>query len=257
MKSPFVKNNNFSMVTCYDYTSAKMIAKTNIESVLVGDSVAMVMHGYDSTVHATIEMLTTHTRAVAKGLNSQKYLVSDMPIGTNRMGKKIALESALELVRAGAHSVKIEGVHGHLDVIKHLIESGIPVVGHLGLTPQAHLSIGLKVQGKSTEQADDLLQQAQLLEQAGVSAIVLECLPVKLSEKITQAVSVPTIGIGAGAVTDGQVLVQQDMLGMDPEFHPKFLRKYINSFDLQLKAINDFVEDVKTKEFPSDKESYL
>ncbi len=245
-----------SMLTCYDHWSAQLLAKSEIDAILVGDSVAMVMHGYPNTLHADIAMMTLHTKAVAKGA-PEKFLVADMPFMSFRKGINFAADSAEQLMKAGAHSVKIEGIDGHEDIIEHLVKSGIPVMGHLGLTPQfLHQLGGYKVQGRDEQSFAKILEQSATLESLGVFSLVLECVPSPLAERITQKLSIPTIGIGAGDKTDGQILVLQDMLGANLGFSPRFLRRFGKVGDSILDAVQDFDGDVKKGLFPTLQESY-
>ncbi len=244
-----------SMVTCYDYGMAKILSQTKVDVLLVGDSLAQTVHGFPNTLHATIDMMALHTAAVARG--THQFIVADMPFLSHRKGIHAAVVDAQKLMLAGAHAIKIEGVHGHADVIKYIIESGIPVMGHLGLTPQSiHQLGGPKIQGKTFEQAEDLMQQAQILNDIGCFAIVLECIPSELARKITEKVTVPTIGIGAGGLTDGQVLVINDLLGMNAEFNPKFLKKYLQLNSLIIQSVNQYVTEVNRKEFPDLEHEY-
>lgn len=245
-----------SMVTCYDHWSAKILNETDIDCILVGDSLAVVMHGFDSTVHATLEMMELHVAAVARGA-PDKFIVADMPFLSCSKGLEHAMESVHRLMRAGANAVKIEGDTHQVDIIRHIVEAGVPVMGHLGLTPQSiHNLGGHKVQGKDEARANKLIESARALEAAGCFSIVLECVPVKLGSCITHAVAVPTIGIGAGPHTDGQVLVLHDLLGVNPDFKPKFLRQYAESCSLVKDAVNRYHDDVVRQEFPSLQESY-
>lgn len=244
------------MVTCYDYTSAQVLNDTDVDTLLVGDSLAMVMHGYDSTVHATVDLMALHVSAVARGAPN-KFIVGDMPFLAVRKGLKDAMEGVQQLMQAGAHAVKIEGEKGQADLMAHVVDSGVPVMGHLGLTPQSvHGLGGHKVQGKDETQASALLDASRRLEDAGCFALVLECVPADLAGKITQAISIPTIGIGAGPLTDGQVLVLQDMLGMNPHFKPKFLKHYAGGYEMMSSAVNRFDREVRHGCFPTAKESY-
>lgn len=246
------------MVTCYDAGMARILAQTEIDTILVGDSVAMVQHGFDSTIHATTEMMVLHTAAVARGLQGGKFLVADMPFTTFRKGMVHALDVAAQLVRAGAQAVKVEGLEGHADVVKHLVDSGVPVMGHIGLTPQLVLSLGgHKVQGRGEEAVERLRNEALELERLGVFALVLECVPTTLAAQISQDLRIPTIGIGAGVETDGQVLVLNDMLGMSGNFKPKFLRHFAQLESEIVKAINAYAKDVDVAAFPAPAESYL
>ncbi|MFP4541550.1 MAG: 3-methyl-2-oxobutanoate hydroxymethyltransferase [Opitutales bacterium] len=246
-----------TMVTCYDAWSAKLIADTPIDVVLVGDSAAMVMHGHDSTVHARLEMMAAHTAAAARGLAGRTFIVADLPFPLHRMGAHRALEAADTLLKAGAQAVKLEGVRGHEEVVRHLVESGVPVMGHLGLTPQSvHQLGGYRVQARDDETAQALLLDARLLEAAGAFALVLECIPSGLAAEVTEALAIPTIGIGSGVQCDGQVLVLQDLLGLNEGFRPKFLRTYLDGAGLVKDALRRYTEDVKSQAFPAREESF-
>lgn len=250
------KNKKIVMVTCYDFSLAKIVNSSSIDTILVGDSVAQVMHGYDTTLNATPNMMALHTKAVAKGA-VDKFVVADMPFTSTRKGIRYAVEVAQKLMCAGARAVKIEGADGHLQLIQHLVDSGIPVMGHLGLTPQSiHQLGGPKIQGRNTDQAEKILKDAKALEQAGCFSLVLECVPSVLAEKITKALHIPTIGIGAGVNCDGQVLVLQDMLGLNPNFTPKFLKKYLSGFDLVQTSLNQYASEVQSEVFPTLENSY-
>jgi 3-methyl-2-oxobutanoate hydroxymethyltransferase len=245
-----------SMVTCYDYTSAQVLNQTNVDTLLVGDSLAMVMHGFDSTVHATVELMALHVAAVARGA-PDKFIVGDMPFLAARKGMKETMEAVQSLMQAGAHSVKIEGEKGQIELMAHIVDSGVPVMGHIGLTPQSvHGLGGHKVQGKVEAEARALVESARRLEQAGCFALVLECVPMDLAREITRAIAIPTIGIGAGPHTDGQVLVLQDMLGMNPGFKPKFLKHYAQGHGMVTEAVNRFDAEVRRGCFPTARESY-
>ena len=249
------KNEKITMITCYDFSFAKIVQESKIDIVLVGDSVAQVIHGHPNTLAATTGMMALHTQAVARG--TQKLIVSDMPFLSTRKGIKTAMDSVHRLMKAGASAVKIEGADGHLELMNHIIQSGVPVMGHLGLTPQSiHQLGGPKIQGRSESQAEKLIRDAVALEKAGCFGLVLECVPAELAKKITEQLSIPTIGIGAGIYTDGQVLVLQDMLGMNPEFSPKFLKKYSDSYQDQLQALNQYADEVQKKMFPTKEHSY-
>ncbi len=244
------------MVTCYDTWSARIISDTQVDAVLVGDSASMVMHGFDSTVHAEIDMMAYHVAAVKRGLSS-RFLVADLPFLAHRKGKRILMNSIDKLMKAGAQAVKIEGADGMLDTIEYVVKSGVPVMGHLGLTPQSHHQLGgFKLQGTESESANRIQVFSKHLENAGVFSIVLEMVPSALAKRITESMSIPTIGIGAGPFTDGQVLVLQDMLGLSKDFEPKFLRKYLDGYSQIKDALERFNQDVKNRNFPSDKESY-
>jgi len=249
------KQQPISMVTCYDYGFAKIIEKSNVDTILVGDSVAQVIHGYPNTLHATTEMMALHTAAVAKGAPS-KFIVTDMPFLTTRLSIDAVLSSVKQIMTAGAHALKIEGAQDALTV-KHIVDSGVPVMGHLGLTPQSiHQLGGPKIQGKTQSQADKLLADALTMQDSGCFALVLECIPADLAQKISEQISIPTIGIGAGSHTDGQVLVLNDLLGMNPDFNPKFLKKYTDGYTTTIESLNTYVNEVQTKKFPALEHSY-
>ncbi|MDI9818907.1 MULTISPECIES: 3-methyl-2-oxobutanoate hydroxymethyltransferase [unclassified Legionella] len=246
------QQSKISMVTCYDYPSARIVAESHIDCVLVGDSVAMAVHGYDSTIMATMEMMVLHTKAVARGIGPQ-FLIADLPFLGHRASRSETVHNVRALLQAGAHAIKIEGADSDTcQTISHLVTAGIPVIGHIGLTPQSiHQLGGYKVQGKEEEQAASLMQQATVLEAAGCFALVIECVPQKLAEAITATVSIPTIGIGAGVHTDGQVLVWHDLLGLQTEFKPRFLKQYAESKSIILAAINTYVQQVQQAQFPA------
>jgi 3-methyl-2-oxobutanoate hydroxymethyltransferase len=251
-----IESRKLSMVTCYDYTFACLLSKTPIDAILVGDSAAMVMHGHPSTLSVNVDLLRLHTEAVARGA-AGKFVIADMPFLSFRKGLPAALDSAQVLMSAGAHAVKLEGVDGHEDVIQRLAQSGIPVMGHLGLQPQSvHAYGGFRVQGRSDEAARNIVRQARALEELGAFAVVLECIPSSLAQEITNTLRIPTIGIGAGAGCDGQVLVLQDLLGMNTEFHPRFARAFLDGSRSVLDAIANFDQAVKTGTFPTVEESY-
>lgn len=251
------QGKKISMVTCYDSWSAKVISQSDIDCVLVGDSLGMVMHGFTTTLPVTVEMMALHTQAVARSLKD-KFLVGDLPFISYRKSISESVQAAGEIMRAGAHAVKLEGAAGNLEMVRHLVDSGIPVQGHLGLTPQSvHQLGGFRVQGKEKDKHKQILEDAIALEKAGCFSVVLECVPRPLAKEITETLHIPTIGIGAGVDCDGQVLVLQDMLGMQKEFTPKFLRRYMQGFEMIQQALNHYHADVVGKEFPNDKESYL
>ncbi len=251
-----LKGNRISMITCYDFWSAQVLNETEVDCLLVGDSLAMVMHGFDSTIHATVEMMAVHTQAVRRGA-PDKYVLGDMPFLSMRKGRGFAMEAVQALMGAGANAVKVEGEAGQAELTAHIVESGVPVMGHLGLTPQSVQACGGHcVQGRNHGQAARILDSALRLQEAGCFALVLECVPRNLAQRITERLSIPTIGIGAGPDTDGQVLVLQDMLGMNPNFKPKFLRRYANGRRLVAEAVNRFAQDIQAGAFPALTESY-
>jgi 3-methyl-2-oxobutanoate hydroxymethyltransferase len=250
------KHEKISMVTCYDYTSARTLAATHVDCLLVGDSVAMTMHGFKDTISATVEMMVAHTAAVSRGAGN-KFIVSDVPFLACRKSLSESVHVAQLLMQAGAHAIKIEGAAGNLDLIKHLTESGIPVMGHLGLTPQLiHILGGYKIQGKTEQSADRIKQDALLLQEAGCFGLVLECVPNQLAGEITQSLSIPTIGIGAGNLTDGQVLVFQDLLGLNIDFKPYFVKNFMDGHDQLKTSINNFVHAINNGEFPKHEHYY-
>jgi 3-methyl-2-oxobutanoate hydroxymethyltransferase len=250
------EGRKISMITCYDYSSARAVAQSSVDCILVGDSVAMTMHGYPNTLSATTTMMAMHTAAVARGAPS-KFIVGDMPFLSYRKGLKEAMDCVHQLMSAGAHSVKLEGVRGHADIVRHIVDSGVPVMGHLGLTPQSVNQLGgMKVQAKTDAAVELLASQALELEDAGCFALVLECVPAEAARKVTELLKIPTIGIGAGPGVSGQVLVYQDLLGLNPSFKPKFLRTYASAFEMIHAALDSYDDDVKGGKFPSKNESY-
>jgi 3-methyl-2-oxobutanoate hydroxymethyltransferase len=245
-----------SVITCYDYTSARIVAASSIDCILVGDSVAMTMYGFPDTLSATLEMMCLHTAAVSRGAGD-KFIVADLPFMSYRKSLDANIATVEALMRSGAHAVKLEGAIGNLAFIRHLVESGVPVMGHIGLTPQfVHALGGYKVQGKTADEAEKLFEQALQLQEAGCFSLVLECVPAKLAKKITAALSIPTIGIGAGPDTDGQVLVYQDLLGMNEAFKPKFVKHYSSGYGSIRDSIDRFVSDINSGEFPQDEHCY-
>ena len=250
------KKEKISMVTCYDAWSAKILDKTDIDILLVGDSLAMVVHGHDSTLPADISTMALHTEAVKRG-SKQKFITVDMPFMSLHKGLSVAMQNIECIMKAGANAIKIEGAFGNEQVIQRSLQVGVPVMGHLGLTPQSVNQFGgFKVQGKTSHERNNIIEQAKLLENLGCFAIVLECVPSSLAKEVTSILEIPTIGIGAGVDVDGQVLVLQDLLGMDESFNPKYLRKYLNGYDLLNKAVSQFDKDVKTGKYPSKEEMY-
>ena len=242
-----------SMLTAYDYTLAALAAESAVDCVLVGDSLAMVMHGHPSTLAATADLMALHTAAVARAVKD-KLLVGDMPFLSARKGLGPAMEAVEKLARAGAQAVKIEGLDGHGDIISHIIKSDIPVMGHLGLTPQSVNKFGgYRTQGRDQASAEKLAEQALELERLGCFALVLECVPASLAERITGLLKIPVIGIGAGPHTDGQVLVMQDLLGLYGE-PPSFVKKYLDGRRLVVEALNNFDSEVKSSVFPEIKD---
>lgn len=245
-----------SMVTCYDAWTAKILNATDVDCILVGDSLAVVMHGFDSTVHATIEMMELHVAAVHRGA-PDKFIIADMPFLSCSRGVDAVMDAVQRLMQAGAHAVKIEGADHQLEMIERIVQAGVPVMGHLGLTPQSiHNLGGHRVQGKDERSITKIMKDARALEAAGCFALVLECVPNKLGGCVSASLDIPTIGIGAGPETNGQVLVLQDLIGADPSFTPKFLRRYADSHTMLGTAVARFHDDVQSRSFPAREETY-
>lgn len=239
------EGQRLTMLAAYDALMARLLARSEVDAILVGDSVAMVVHGFPTTIHATVEMMAAHTAAVRRGA-PEKFIVADMPFLSVRRGRDHAVAAAGTLLLAGANAVKIEGAAGHADIIAFLVESGVPVMGHLGLTPQSvHQLGGNRLQGRTPAAAEKLHADARALEHAGVFALVLEMIPAALAKEITAHLHVPTIGIGAGTDTDGQVRVLSDLLGLDPDFRPRFAHRYREGHEDVLAAVNAFAHDVR------------
>lgn len=244
-----------SMITCYDYTSAQILANTDVDCILVGDSAAMTMHGFKDTLAANIDMMCYHIAAVHRGA-PKKFIIGDMPFLSYRSSISKNVAAAGKLMQAGANALKLECATGNLKLIRHLTESGIPVMGHLGLTPQyIHMLGGYKIQGKCDNSAQRILEDALKLQEAGCFALVLECVPSPVAKEITTQLSIPTIGIGAGADTDGQVLVFQDMLGLS-DFKPKFVKVYFDGQTQIKNSVNAYIDDIKTGSFPTNEHSF-
>src|SRR4051812_27860022 len=249
------ERRKISMVTAYDAWSARIVARSRVDAILVGDSAAMVMHGHGTTIAATVELMALHTAAVARSA-AGKFLIADLPFLSFRKGIAAAMSAVGALMTSGAHAVKLEGVVGHDDVIRHIVGSGVPVMGHLGLTPQSvHQLGGFRVQGRGGDAAD-ILRQAQALEALGCFSIVLECVPADLAARITSELAIPTIGIGAGAGTDGQILVLHDLLGLETGQRPRFVRRYVDGDRVLTTALDVYDDDVKHARFPAVEESY-
>lgn len=246
-----------TMITAYDFTTAQLVDEAGIDTILVGDSLGMVMLGYDTTLQVTMDDMLHHTKAVVRGA-SHAFVIGDMPFMSYHISVEETLRNAGRFIKeAGAHAVKLEGGRDVLDKIQALVKAQIPVVGHLGLTPQSvNMLGGFKVQGKSVAQAKEIIEDAKALEAAGAFAIVLECVPEALAKLITEAVSIPTIGIGAGAVCDGQVLVIQDVLGMYKGLQPKFVKQYRDVGQAMVDGIKEYISDVKSASFPEAKHTF-
>ena len=246
-----------SMLTAYDFSFAKIFDAAGIDVLLVGDSAGNVIAGYETTLPVTLDQIIYHSQCVVRGVN-RSLVVVDMPFGTYQSNSDIALASAIRIMKeTGGHSVKMEGGEEILDSIKKIVSAGIPVMGHLGLTPQSIYKFGTyTVRAKEELEADKLRRDIKLLEEAGCFAVVLEKIPAALAKEVTDSVSIPTIGIGAGGDCDGQVLVMHDMLGITTEFKPRFLRQYLNLGEQIDTAIKKYVADVKSNDFPNASESY-
>jgi 3-methyl-2-oxobutanoate hydroxymethyltransferase len=245
-----------AMVTAYDAPGARAASEAGIDMILVGDSVAMVVLGYDDTLQVTIDDMAHHTRAVARA-KPDCLIVGDLPWMSYHVSVEETVRNAAELIRAGAQCVKLEGGRKRLPMIEALIDAEIPVMGHIGLTPQSfHTMGGFKVQGRQAEAAMELIEDAKALQHAGCFAIVLEGIPVKVAQAVTEAIDVPTIGIGAGPHCDGQVLVYHDLLGIEDRFVPKFVRRYTDLKQQTVDALSAYAADVRSGAFPNDEESY-
>ena len=246
-----------SMLTAYDYTLAKIIDSAGIDVILVGDSASNVMAGHETTLPITLEQMIYHASSVVRAVE-RALVVVDLPFGSYQGNSKEALSSAIRImIESGAHAVKLEGGIEIRTSIERILTAGIPVMGHLGLTPQSIYKFGTyTVRAKEEAEAEKLVSDARQLEEAGCFALVLEKIPAKLAKKVAEAISIPVIGIGAGAWVDGQVLVLHDMLGMTHEFHPRFLRRYLNLYEDITGAVQNYVKDVKAVDFPNKKEQY-
>lgn len=244
------------MVTCYDFWSASIIGETPVDAVLVGDSAAMVMHGHSTTINADAQMVAFHLAAVRRGL-PDRLLIADFPFLAHRRGEAFAMEVVDRFIKLGANAVKVEGAGSTAQLIRHITDSGVPVMGHVGLTPQSvHALGGFTLQGSDEKAAMRIMDEARQLEDAGCFSIVLEMVPASLAKKITDSLTIPTIGIGAGVHTSGQILVLHDLLGFNRNFKPKFLRKYLDGFQLVKDSLSRYDSEVKSKIFPSTDESY-
>lgn len=245
------EGKKISMLTAYDYPMAKLIDEAGADCILVGDSLGMVVLGYETTLQVTVDDIIHHCKAVARGTKSA-LITADMPFLSYHISVEDSIRNAGRLIQeGGAHAVKLEGGANVLDKIKAIVNAQIPVMGHLGLTPQSiNMLGGYKVQGTNLEQAKKLIEEAELLQQAGVFAIVLECVPEKLAKLISEKLQIPTIGIGAGKYCDGQVLVTQDMLGIYSNFKPKFVKQYVNLGEIINKACTQYVSEVQGQQFP-------
>jgi 3-methyl-2-oxobutanoate hydroxymethyltransferase len=254
MKNKGVK---IAMLTAYDFSMARIIDGAGIDVILVGDSASNVMAGHETTLPITLDQMIYHASSVIRGVN-RALVVVDMPFGTYQGNSKEALNTSIRIMKeSGAHAVKLEGGKEVEDSVKRIISAGIPVMGHLGLTPQSIYKFGTyTVRAQEDEEAKKLIDDALILQEAGCFAVVLEKIPAKLAAKVTAKLTIPTIGIGAGGGCDGQVLVLHDMLGITNEFNPRFLRRYANVYQVMTDAVGHYISDVKKKDFPNSKEQY-
>jgi 3-methyl-2-oxobutanoate hydroxymethyltransferase len=254
-----MKSNNekIAMLTAYDYTMAKIVDHAGIDIILVGDSASNVMAGHETTLPITLDQMIYHASSVVRAIE-RCLVVVDLPFGTYQGNSRKALESAISIMKeTGGHAVKLEGGEEISESISRILTAGIPVMGHLGLTPQSIYKFGTyTVRAKQEEEAKKLMQDAKILEKLGCFAIVLEKVPAKLAEEVAKSLTIPIIGIGAGSGVDGQVLVMHDMLGMTHEFNPRFLRRYLNLYEDMNKAFKNYIRDVKSEDFPNEKEQY-
>ena len=246
-----------SMLTAYDYTMAKIVDTAGIDVILVGDSASNVMAGHETTLPITLDQMIYHASSVVRAVE-RALVVVDLPFGSYQSDPKEALRSSIRIMKeSGGHAVKLEGGKEIKESIKKILNAGIPVMGHLGLTPQSIYKFGTyTVRAKEEAEAEKLIEDAQMLEKLGCFALVLEKIPAHLAEKVAKSISIPVIGIGAGGGVDGQVLVIHDMLGMNNEFNPRFLRRYLNLYEQMTAAIGQYVSDVKAVDFPNDNEQY-
>lgn len=246
-----------SMLTAYDFTMARILDHAGIDVLLVGDSAGNVIHGHETTLPVTLDQMIYHASSVVRAVD-RALIVVDLPFGSYQGNSKEALNSAIRIMKeSGAHAVKLEGGKEIKESIERILSAGIPVMGHLGLTPQSIYKFGTyTVRAREKEEADELVQNAKILEQTGCFALVLEKIPAKLAGKVSAGLDIPVIGIGAGNKVDGQVLVTHDMLGMTNEFNPRFLRRYANMYDEMISATKNYIKDVKSKDFPNAKEQY-
>ena len=254
-----MKDNSekISMLTSYDFTLAGIVDKSGIDVILVGDSASNIMAGHETTLPITLDQMIYHASSVIRAVE-RALVVVDLPFGTYQSDSQAALESAIRIMKeSGSHAVKLEGGKQIKDSIKRIIKAGIPVMGHLGLTPQSIYKFGTyTVRAKEDKEAKQLIEDAHLLEKIGCFAIVLEKVPSRLAERVAKEVNIPIIGIGAGGAVDGQVLVLHDLIGMTKEFNPRFLRRYMNLHDDIINAISNFSNDIKSGDFPNENEQY-
>ncbi len=246
-----------AMLTAYDYSTAKVLEEADVDGILVGDSLAMVALGYENTYNITIDEMLIFIKAVSRGAKNS-FIVGDMPFMSYNLSVEQGLENASKMIKAGANAVKLEGCNEHiLNLVKRCVETGIPVLGHLGFTPQLMNTIGgHKIQGKTVDNIEKILECAKKLEEAGAFAVVLELMPAESARYITENLTIPTIGIGAGVGCGGQIVVTDDITGKFTDFTPKFVKKFVNIHDVLLEGVKKYSEEVKSGVFPSDNESF-
>ncbi|MEM1327627.1 MAG: 3-methyl-2-oxobutanoate hydroxymethyltransferase [Bacteroidota bacterium] len=251
------QGEKIAMLTAYDYSMARILDAAGIDVLLVGDSASNVMAGHETTLPITLDQMIYHASSVVRAVERALVIV-DLPFGSYQGNSKIALESTIRIMKeSGAHAVKLEGGREVKESIQRILSAGVPVMGHLGLTPQSIYKFGTyTVRAKEEAEAQELIENAKLLEKLGCFGMVLEKIPAKLTKQVSEMLDIPTIGIGGGVHADGQVLVTHDLLGITKDFHPRFLRRYLNLFDDIKSATESYIEDVKSKDFPNEKEQY-
>ena len=257
LKRMKMEGEKISMLTAYDFSMARIIDSAGIDVILVGDSASNVMAGHETTLPITLDQMIYHASSVIRGVK-RSLVVVDLPFGSYQSNSDKALASAIRIMKeSGAHAVKLEGGRKIKDSVKRIVSAGVPVMGHLGLTPQSIYKFGTyTVRAREEEEAKELLDDAKVLEKAGCFAIVLEKIPADLAKQVSESVSIPTIGIGAGGDVDGQVLVSHDLFGLTKDFNPRFLRRYLDLYSEMENAVKAYIKDVKAKDFPNEKESY-
>jgi 3-methyl-2-oxobutanoate hydroxymethyltransferase len=251
------RGEKISMLTAYDYSLATIVDDAGIDVILVGDSASNVMAGHETTLPITLDQMIYHASSVVRGIN-RALVVVDLPFGSYQGNSKVALDSAIRIMKeSGAHAIKMEGGEEILESVKRILTAGVPVMGHLGLTPQSIYKFGTyTVRATEDAEAEKLIADSKLLEQAGCFALVLEKIPADLARRVAENLTIPVIGIGAGNGVDGQVLVLHDMLGITKQFNPRFLRRYLNLYDSIHGAVRQYIDDVKSVDFPNEKEQY-
>ncbi len=251
------RGEKISMLTAYDFSMARILDDAGIDVLLVGDSASNVMAGHETTLPITLDQMIYHAQSVVRAAH-RCLIVVDMPFGSYQGNSKEALSSAIRIMKeAGAHAIKLEGGEEVIESVKRIISAGVPVMGHLGLTPQSIYKFGTyAVRARQEAEAEQLLRHAELLQEAGCFSIVLEKIPAVLGDQVSKMLKIPTIGIGAGGGVDGQVLVMHDMLGLNKEFSPRFLRRYASLYDIVKGAVETYIRDVKSQDFPNDQEQY-